>query len=76
MQAAQMLLTLKASLAKVERISTEHADRLLKLLDAAPAEALEMLVREKVNFCYLPAMRRLREKHGYSKDRVAALLPR
>lgn len=58
----------------VTSISADHAEKLLDLLDQAPAEALEMLVVNKVKFCKLPAVRRLREKFGYSEDRINTLV--
>lgn len=60
----KMAKEVQATMAKVERISTDHADKLLALLDKAPQEALQWLYDNRVKFCWMPAARRLREKFG------------
>lgn len=60
----QMVKQLKALFENVRSVSADHAERLLALLDRAPQEALQMLVDERVKFCWVPAARRLREKFG------------
>ena len=53
---------LESIFAQVQTISTDHAERLLNLLDKAPDEALQILVDRKIKFCWMPAQRRLNER--------------
>lgn len=53
---------LESIFAQVQTISTDHAERLLNLLDKAPNEALQILVDRKIKFCWMPAQRRLNER--------------
>lgn len=68
-----MIQEVKTTLAGVERISCDHAEQLLKLLDRAPQESLIMLVKDRVKFCRLPAQRRLMEKFGMTIEQIRAL---
>lgn len=63
MTTTQQLELIANEFSKVERISADHAEKLLALLDKAPNEALQMLVDRKVKFCWMPARRRLVD-HG------------
>ena len=60
----QMVQQLKTLFASVNSVSADHAEKLLALLDRAPQDALQMLVDERVKFCWIPAARRFREKYG------------
>ena len=64
---------LKAAFADVETISLDAADKLGKLLDKAPLDALVLLVKKKVKFCAGVARNRLRLKYGWEWGRIAAL---
>ena len=65
---------LKAAFAKRDRIPVDAAVELTALLDKAPEDALVILVRERVKFCWMPALTRLQSKFKWSRDRVDALL--
>lgn len=64
---------LRETFGKMETFPMDAYDRLSALLDKAPAEALEILVREKVKFCGALAVNRLVRKFGYSVERIQAL---
>lgn len=58
----RMVSQIESIFGKVERISADHADRLLTLLDKAPDEALQIIVDRKIKFCWMPAQRRLNDR--------------
>ena len=64
MNIQQQLEMVAESLAKVERIPCNTAEKMLDLLDRANQEALQMLVDRKVKFLWMPAKRRLVENFG------------
>jgi hypothetical protein len=68
------LEAIAATMETVDAIPLNAAGRLLSILNVAPAEALEMLVRRRVKFCWMPAANRLRGKFGYSERRIKSLL--
>lgn len=70
----KMVVELRERFAGVERIPLSAADRLFKILDAAPEAALAALVRERVKFCAMPAANRLRRDHGWNEDRLERLM--
>lgn len=60
--------TLAAKFARVDRISTENAHRLIALLEAAPDEALQILWRRRVKFCHMIAARILVDRGIFDGD--------
>jgi len=73
MAIARLVAELKANFETVDTISTEHARRLITILNDAPREALEIMVRERIKFCWMPARMRLVTEHGMSWEEVAQL---
>lgn len=63
----------KAEWATVDRIPMDAANKLIDLLDRAPKDALIIMVRERINFMYWPARRRLAEDHGMTDAQINAL---
>lgn len=76
MLSKSLILEVASQFSKIERIPADKASKLLKLLDAAPVDALELLVINRVKFCHGPAATRLKAKHGYSSQQVADLRSR
>jgi len=72
-QVQEMVGTLKEQFDGVERVSFEAANKLLDILDEAPREALEILVKERVKFCWRPAMLRLGLHYGMTMHEIKSL---
>lgn len=70
----EMVKLIAEKFGAADRISLPHTERLLKLLDAAPEEALVLLVKNRVKFVRVPAGRRLIEKFGWSNERLTDLV--
>lgn len=66
--------TLKVQMAKFERISTESAVKLTALLDEAGEDALEVIVRARIKFMWMPALNRLQSKFKWDRKRLDSLL--
>jgi len=60
--AGEQLETLAEILGKQETVPLEHADRLCEMLRRAPDEALELIYRRRVKFCWAIARRILQER--------------
>ena len=69
----QLIAELKTNFETVETISSEHARRLIDILNMAPREALEIMVRERIKFCWMPARMRLVTEYDMSWDEVREL---
>jgi hypothetical protein len=61
-KATALLATLKALYGARDEITTDAATKLIDILERAPDEALEAIVRERVKFCRYPAARILQER--------------
>jgi len=63
----------KAAFGKLERIPDSAAMRLCSILDDAPREALEIMVRENIRFCGVLARGRLLRDFGMTWGEVRKL---
>lgn len=70
----EQIQVLKATLGKLERISDEAGDRLLKIIHESPEEACVAMVEARIKFCWMPAVNRLQNHFKWSRDRVQTLL--
>jgi len=64
---------LKKAFADVDRISLKNAEKLGKIMDAAPLACLIGLVKGNVKFCAGVARNRLWLVHGWTWDQIADL---
>lgn len=58
----QMVQDVAAGFAGIDRISVEFADRLSEILDRSNNEALLLLYRNRVKFCWLVAAQILEQR--------------
>lgn len=62
MKTAATIQHVIAGLSSVQSITVEHANKLIGILEAANNEALTLLYRNRVRFCWAIARRILRDR--------------
>jgi hypothetical protein len=65
---------LKTTFGKLERISDEAGEKLLKIIHESPEEACVAMVEARIKFCWMPALNRLQNHFKWSRERVQTLL--